>query len=73
VPVALDRHLEMAIAEYLDRFNHRRLHGEICLGPPIEFEQTYYRHNPATTPVTTRQLRVSTKPGARQTSAEALN
>lgn len=43
--------LEIAVAEYIDWFNHRRLHGEIGLVPPVEFEQTYYRHNPATTTV----------------------
>ncbi|MBA8807699.1 transposase InsO family protein [Promicromonospora sukumoe] len=41
--------LELAIAEYIDWFNHHRLHGEIGLVPPAEFEDTYYRHNPAPT------------------------
>ncbi|GJF04599.1 hypothetical protein PSD17_35530 [Pseudonocardia sp. D17] len=35
--------LEIAIAEYIDWFNHRRLHGEIGLVPPAELEETYYR------------------------------
>jgi putative transposase len=43
--------LKIAVAEYIDRFNHRRLHGEIGLVPPAEYEDTYYRHNPAPTPV----------------------
>ena len=43
--------LEIAVAEYIDWFNHRRLHGEIGLIPPVELEQTYYRHNPAATTV----------------------
>jgi len=43
--------LEIAVAEYIDWFNHRRLHGEIGLVPPAEFEDTYYRHNPAPTAV----------------------
>ena len=43
--------LEIAVAEYIDWFNHRRLHGEIGLIPPAEYEDTYYRHNPAPTPV----------------------
>lgn len=30
--------VEIAIAEYVDWFNHRRLHGEIGLVPPAEFE-----------------------------------
>ncbi|MFI6428626.1 IS3 family transposase [Promicromonospora sp. NPDC050880] len=43
--------LELAIAEYIDWFNHHRLHGEIGLVPPTEFEEAYYRHNPAPTTV----------------------
>lgn len=43
--------LEIATAEYIDWFNHRRLHGEIGLVPPAELENTYYRQN--TAPVTT--------------------
>lgn len=39
--------LEIAIAEYIDWFNHRRLHGEIGLIPPAELEDTYYRQNTA--------------------------
>lgn len=36
--------LEIAVAEYVDWFNHRRLHGEIGLVPPAEYEDAYYRH-----------------------------
>jgi Integrase core domain len=36
--------LEIAVAEYIDWFNHRRLHGEIGLVPPVEFEEHLYRH-----------------------------
>jgi len=43
--------LEIAVAEYVDWFNHRRLHGEIGLVPPAEHEEHYYRHNPAPTTV----------------------
>ncbi len=39
--------LEIAVAEYIDWFNHRRLHGEIALVPPAELEDRHYRHNPA--------------------------
>ena len=39
--------LEFAVAEYIDWFNHRRLHGEIGLIPPAEHEDTFYRHNTA--------------------------
>jgi putative transposase len=42
--------LEIAVAEYIDWFNHRRLHGEIGLVPPVEYEDDHYRHN--TTPTT---------------------
>ena len=43
--------LEIAVAEYIDWFNHRRLHGEIGLVPPVEFEEQHYRHNPVATTV----------------------
>ncbi|MFI7744882.1 IS3 family transposase [Kocuria rhizosphaericola] len=39
------RQLETAVAEYVDWFNHRRLHGESGLVPPAGFENTYYRHD----------------------------
>ena len=38
--------LEIAAAEYLDWYNHRRLHGEIGTVPPVEFEH-HHHHNPA--------------------------
>lgn len=49
--------VEIAVAEYVDWFNHRRLHGEIGLVPPAEFEAAHwattgdqhYRQNPALT------------------------
>jgi putative transposase len=34
--------VEIAVAEYVDWFNHRRLHGEIGLVPPAEFEATHW-------------------------------
>jgi len=37
--------LEIAVAEYIDWFNHRRLHGEIGLIPPAELEDIHYRQN----------------------------
>ncbi|WP_369133794.1 IS3 family transposase [Modestobacter sp. I12A-02662] len=43
--------LEIAVAEYIDWFNHRRLHGEIGLIPPAEHEDNFYRHNTAATTV----------------------
>ncbi|MEQ7848986.1 integrase core domain-containing protein, partial [Nocardioides kribbensis] len=43
--------LEIAVAEYIDWFNHRRLHGEIGLVPPVEFEDEHYPQNPAPTTV----------------------
>ena len=43
--------LEIATAEYIDWFNHRRLHGEIGLVPPAEFEEQFHRHNTAATTV----------------------
>jgi putative transposase len=35
--------LEFALLEYIDWWNHRRLHGEIGMIPPAEAEATYYR------------------------------
>jgi len=34
--------LEFAVAEYIDWFNHRRLHGQIGYIPPVEAETIYY-------------------------------
>jgi putative transposase len=34
--------LEIAVAEYIDWFNMRRLHGELGMIPPIEKENAYY-------------------------------
>ena len=42
--------LEIAVAEYIDWFNHRRLHGEIRLVPPVEFEDVYHHENPVPAP-----------------------
>jgi putative transposase len=39
--------LEIAVAEYVDWFNHRRLHGEIGFVPPAELEEHYHRHHTA--------------------------
>jgi putative transposase len=40
--------LELATLEYIDWFNHRRLHSEIGMMPPAEFEQRLMRadHRP---------------------------
>ena len=42
--------LEIATAEYIDWFNHRRLHGEIGMIPPVELEENDHHHQtvPAT-------------------------
>ncbi|PNL16820.1 IS3 family transposase [Micrococcus sp. FDAARGOS_333] len=42
--------LEIAVAEYIDWFNHRRVHGEIGLVPPVEFEDVYHHENPVPAP-----------------------
>ena len=34
--------LEFALFEYIDWWNHRRLHGELGMIPPAEAEATYY-------------------------------
>jgi putative transposase len=54
--------LESAVAEYIDWFNHRRLHGEIGLVLPAEQEASFYRHHDAGLP-SPRQFRGSTEPG----------
>jgi putative transposase len=41
--------LEIAVAEYIDWFNHRRLHGELGLIPPAEFETQHYAQITSTT------------------------
>jgi putative transposase len=43
--------LEIAVAEYIDWFNHRRLHGEIGLVPPAEHKDDFYLQNPVATTV----------------------
>lgn len=35
-------HVELATAEWVDWYNHRRLHGEIGHIPPAEYEANYY-------------------------------
>jgi putative transposase len=39
--------VEIAVAEYVDWFNHRRLHGEIGTVPPAELEATHWATQPA--------------------------
>ncbi|MCH5678000.1 IS3 family transposase [Streptomyces gilvus] len=34
--------VELATAEWVDWYNHRRLHGEIGHVPPVEYEASYY-------------------------------
>jgi len=54
--------LEIAVAEYIDWFNFRRLHGEIGLVPPVEYETTH----PSTTlpqQPAQREFHASIKPG----------
>ena len=53
--------LEVAAAEYIDWFNYRRLHGQIGLVPPVEYETTY-RTNVSEQPAQ-RDFAVSIKPG----------
>jgi putative transposase len=37
--------LEFALLEYIDWWNHRRLHGQIGTRPPVEVEAEYYRQH----------------------------
>jgi putative transposase len=41
--------VEFATLEWVDWFNHRRLHGEIGMIPPAEHEAHHYRQNTAAT------------------------
>src|SRR4051794_21590865 len=43
--------LEIAVAECIDWFNHRRLHGELGLIPPAEYGANHPHHNPALTTI----------------------
>jgi putative transposase len=54
--------LEIAAAEYIDWFNFRRLHGEIGLVPPVEYETTYRSTTLPEQPAQ-REFEVSIKPG----------
>jgi putative transposase len=42
--------VEFETLSYIDWFNHRRLHGEIGMVPPAEFETAYYATLTATPP-----------------------
>jgi putative transposase len=39
--------LEPAVAAYVQWYNHRRLHGELGLKPPVEHEQAHRRERAA--------------------------
>lgn len=49
--------LEYATFEYVDWFNHHRLHGEIGNGPPVEHEDLFYTQQTAPTPGPNTKLR----------------
>ena len=37
--------VEYATLDYVDWFNHHRLHGELGMLPPAEFEAAYQQHS----------------------------
>ena len=43
-------HVELAIAEWVDWYNHRRLHGASDNIPPVEYEQNHYQRRAQTDP-----------------------
>ncbi len=65
--------VEIAVAEYVDWFNHRRLHGEIGLVPPADLEANHWATTESeryvahlSRPGLVPSNRASTKPGAIQ-------
>lgn len=63
--------LEIATAEYVDWYNHRRLHTQIGMLPPAEYEATHLPGtHPSTAPASTRTEPV-TAPQAPSTHAPA--
>ena len=44
--VTVARAVEIAVAEYIDWYNHRRLHGEIGHVPPAEYEAAFWDSQP---------------------------
>lgn len=49
-PWASINDVEISVAEYVDWFNQRRLHGELGHVPPAEFEALHASPAPQTTP-----------------------
>ena len=47
----LEEAVEIAVAEYIDWFNHRRIHGEIGYVPPAEYEAQHAPVEPSPEPV----------------------
>jgi putative transposase len=45
--------VEIATAEWVDWYNHTRLHGELSHVPPVEYEAAYYLQNTQNQQVTT--------------------
>lgn len=56
--------LEIATAEHIDWFNHRRLHGEMGTIPPVEYEHNYDAQNLSTETVES-SVGASTESGTR--------
>lgn len=56
--------VEIAVAEYIDWFNQRRLHGELGHITPAEHEAAHYAAEPLTSLQKPATNRLSTKPGA---------
>ncbi|MGZ4517757.1 MAG: IS3 family transposase [Mycobacteriaceae bacterium] len=73
-PLQHHKSLEITVAEYIEWFNHRRLHGEIGMVPPVEYEQQqYYSENPVMKSTKTTELSLHQTRSDSPTSSDGPN
>ncbi|MEO9328086.1 IS3 family transposase [Gordonia aurantiaca] len=63
--------VEMAVAEYVDCFNHRRLHGDIGLAPAAGNEPNHRASQTEERTVRTRSSPQSDQPGLHDTRGDS--